>query len=262
LNGYVAPANTTPRIDLNNAINNIFNHPNIGPFVSNLLIQHLVKSNPSPAYIARVAAVFANNGSGVRGDMKAIITAILMDPEARENDNGGNDQPTDGHLQEPALFIPGMVRAFGGQMNIQNYWAWELQNLGQNIFSSPSVFNYYSPSYGVEGTNLLGPEFQIDSPNGAVLRANEVSNLFSSYSNSIQTFGPGTSVDLSPFLHMATTPTTLVNALDLTLTHGVMPSDMKAEIVTAVTGETGGNLRRVQRAVYLILTSGYYNVWH
>jgi uncharacterized protein (DUF1800 family) len=262
LNGYVAPANVTPRIDLNNAIGNIFNHPNIGPFVSNLLIQHLVKSNPSPAYVARVAAVFANNGSGVRGDMKAIVTAILLDPEARENDEGGNDQPTDGHLQEPALFIAGMVRAFGGQMNDQNYWGWELQNLGQNIFAPPSVFNYYSPSYGVEGTNLLGPEFQIDSPNGAVIRANEVSNLFSSYSNSIQTFGPGTSVDLSPFLHLASNPTNLVNALDLTLTHGVMPADMKSTIVTAVAGETGGNLRQVQRAVYLILTSGYYNVWH
>jgi uncharacterized protein (DUF1800 family) len=71
-----------------------------------LLIQHLVKSNPSPAYIQRVAAAFANNGNGVRGDMQAVITAILLDPEARANDNGGNDQPTDGHLQEPAFSSP------------------------------------------------------------------------------------------------------------------------------------------------------------
>ena len=87
-----------------------------------MLIQHLVKSNPSPAYISRVAAAFNNNGQGVRGDMKATITAMLLDPEARANDNGGNDQPTDGHLQEPALFIAGMVRAFGGQMTDQNYF--------------------------------------------------------------------------------------------------------------------------------------------
>ena len=84
------------------------------------MIQHLVKSNPSPAYVSRVAAAFNNNGQGVRGDMTAVVTAVLLDPEARANDNGGADLPADGHLQEPALFISGMVRAFGGQMNDQN----------------------------------------------------------------------------------------------------------------------------------------------
>ncbi len=112
LDGYVAPASVTPQQDLNNALDNIFNHPNVGPFVGKQLIQHLVKSNPSPAYISRVAAAFNDNGSGVRGDMKATIAAVLLDPEARANDNGGNDVVTDGHLQEPALFIAAMVRAF------------------------------------------------------------------------------------------------------------------------------------------------------
>ena len=107
LNGYVSPGGITPLQDLNNALDNIFNHPNVGPFVATQLIQHLVKSNPSPAYVSRVAAAFNNNGQGVRGDMTAVITAILLDTEARANDAGGNDLPSDGHLQEPALFIAG-----------------------------------------------------------------------------------------------------------------------------------------------------------
>ena len=213
--------------DLNNALDNIFNHPNVGPFVGKQLIQHLVKSNPSPAYISRVAAAFNNNGQGVRGDMQATISAVLLDPEARANDSGGNDQSTDGHLQEPALFIAGMVRAFGGQMNDQNYFPWDLVNLGQDIFDASSVFNYYSPTYGVPTTPLLGGEFEIHTPNAAIWRANVVRTLFSQWSNPVQSYGPGTTVDLTAFVPLAPTPATLVNALDLTLTHGTMPAGMR-----------------------------------
>ncbi len=262
LNGYVSPAGLSPQQDLSNALDNIFSHPNVAPFVCRQLIQHLVKSNPSPSYVSRVASVFNSNSKGVRGDMQAVITAILLDPEARANDNGGNDQPSDGHLQEPALYLAGMVRAFGGQMNDQNYYSSELANLGEDIFSSPSVFNYYSPNSGAPGTTLMGGEFQIHTPNTAIVRANEISYLFSQYSNPVQTYGPGTTIDLTPFLALAPTPTTLVNALDLTLTHGVMPSPMKTAILTAVTSDTGSNLHKVQTACYLILTSTYYNVWH
>jgi hypothetical protein len=248
---------------LDNAIDNIFNHPNVGPFVSKLLIQHLVKSNPSPAYISRVAAAFNGTGVTPRGDMKATITAILLDPEATANDEGGEDQPADGHLQEPALFIPAMVRAFGGTMSDQNYYAYDLNALGQDIFDPPSVFNYYSPSYTLAGTGgLKGPEFQIDTPNGAIVRANEVASLFGQYSNPVQSYGPGTTLDLTPFLPLASNPATLVSALDLTLTHGVMPAAMKTAIVNAVAGDTAGTLHQVQTACYLILTSSYYNVWH
>ena len=262
LNGYVAPAGTTPLQDLNNALDNIFNHPNVGPFVSQLLIQHLVKSNPSPAYVSRVAAAFNSNSVRVRGDMVATVTAVLLDPEARANDNGGNDQVTDGHLQEPGLFVAGMVRAFGGQMNDQNYYASDLANMGQDIFNAPSVFNYYSPTYALPGTTLLAPEFEIHTPNNAIYRANVVQNLFSQYSNPVQSYGPGTTVDLTAFLPLAATPATLVSALDLTLTHGVMPAAMKTIVVNAVTADTLGPLHQVQTACYLILTSGYYNVWH
>jgi uncharacterized protein (DUF1800 family) len=262
LNGYVSPAGISALQDLNNALDNIFGNSNVGPYIGTLMIQHLVKSNPSPAYVQRVAAAFADNGQGVRGDMAAVVTAILMDPEARANDNGGSDQVTDGHLQEPALLIAGMVRAFGGQMNIQNYYSYELGNLNEDIFNSPSVFNYFSPFFRAPGTTLFGPEFQIDTPNNSILRANVVAGLFSAYNNPVQTNGPGTTVDLTPFVSLASTPATLVDALDLTLTHGTMPNTMKQMLVTAITNDAGGNISRVETGCYLILTSSYYNVWH
>jgi uncharacterized protein (DUF1800 family) len=262
--GAVDPSGLSPQADLDFALNNIFNHPNMGPFVGKLLIQHLVKSNPTPAYIARVSAAFNGGTGSPRGDMKATIMAILTDPEATANDNGGSDQPTDGHLQEPALFIAGMVRAFGGTMTNQNYYSSDLASMGQDIFDPPSVFNYYSPGYHVAGTGgLSGPEFQINTPNNAVYRADVVYDLFSQYSNPVQSYGPGTSIDLTPFLPLASNPASLVNALDLTLTHGVMPAAMKTDIINAVTADAGsGALHQVQTGCYLILTSSYYNVWH
>jgi uncharacterized protein (DUF1800 family) len=264
LNGYVSPAGTAQQQDLDNALDNIFNHPNVGPFVGTLLIQHLVKSNPSPVYVSRVAAAFNNNGKGVRGDMKAVITAVLLDPEARANDQGGKDMPTDGHLQEPALFVAGMVRAFGGQMNDLNYYGYDLANMNEDLFNSPSVFNYYSPTYVVPGTALIGGEFQVDTPNSAILRADGVSALvFSQWNSPMESYGPGTAIDLTPFIALAATPSTLVDALDLTLTHGVMPAAMKSQIIAAINADSGnGSLHEVQTACYLILSSSYYNVWH
>jgi uncharacterized protein (DUF1800 family) len=262
LNGYVSPAGATPQQDLKNALDNVFNHSNVGPFVCKQLIQHLVKSNPSPAYVSRVAAVFNSNASKVRGDMKSVITAILMDPEARANDDGGEETATDGHLQEPALFIAGMVRAFGGTMNDANWYPYDMYLQGESVFFPSSVFNYYAPDYGIQGTNLEGGEFQIYTTDNAVQRANLVGHLFRAWASNIQTYGTGTSVDISPYVALAGNPTAMVDALDLTLTHGNMPAAAKAIIVTAVTGETGGNLRRAQRGCYLFLTSAYYNVWH
>ncbi len=260
--GGVAQANLSPQQDLDFALDNIFNHPNVGPFVSRQLIQHLVKSNPSPAYVQRVAAAFNNNGQGVRGDMKAVVTAVLLDPEARANDNGGQDQVTDGHLQEPVLYIAGIVRAFGGTMTMQNYFGFDLYNMHQDVFNPASVFNYYSPMFTAPGTGLQGGEFQIYTPDIAVYRANMVANFLGAYNNPVQGYGPGTTVDLTPFVALAPQPATLVAALDLTLTHGTMPATMKNDIIAAVAAETQGNVFRVEDAVWLIITSGYYNVWH
>jgi len=261
LNGYVSAANISPLQDLNNALDNMFNHPNTPPFISMQLIQHLVKSNPTPAYVKRVADVFTNNGQGVRGDMKAVITAILTDTEARANDAGGNDLSSDGHLQEPALFLPGIIRAFGGVMGAGNYFNTDMIGMGEDLYNSPSVFNFFAPSYLVPGTTLVGGEFQIDTSNNAINRANVVANLFSAYSNPVQTYGP-TTVDLTAYIPLANTPTTLVNALDLTLTHGTMPQAMHDAVYNAILADNLGSLHRVQTGIFLILTSSYYNVWH
>ena len=125
------------------------------------------------------------------------------------------------------------------------------------------MFNYFAPGYTVAGTGgLKGPEFQIDNPNASILRENLIAEFFNQYSNPVQSYGPGTTVDLTPFLPLAATPQTLVSALDLTLTHGTMPAAMNQIITNAVTADQAGNLHRVQTAAYLILTSSYYNVWH
>jgi hypothetical protein len=149
-------------------------------------------------------------------------------------------------------------------MTAANYYAAYLAVMGEDIYNPASVFSYFSPFYVVPGTGgLLGPEFEIDNPNSAILRENLIAEFFSQYSNPVQSYGPGTLVDLTPFLPLASTPATLVNALDLTLTHGTMPAVMKQMIVTAVTADAAaGTLHQVQTACYLILVSSYYNVWH
>ena len=257
--GYMAEAGLTPQADLQGALTNLATHPNTAPFISKQLIQHLVKSNPSPAYISRVATAFQQSN----GDMKTVIAAILLDTEARANDEGGNDLSADGHMQEPGIFLAGLVRAFGGQMTPSNYYTMDMAAMGQDIFDAPSVFNYYSPGYVAAGTSgLQAPELQIYNPNASIVRENDIAALFSQYSNPVASYGPGTTIDLTPLLPLAATPSTLVDAIDLTLTHGVMPAGMKSTIVTAVTADTLGNLHRVQTAIYLSLVSNYYNLWH
>jgi uncharacterized protein (DUF1800 family) len=263
---YVAPAGLTPQVDLSQALDNIFYHPNVGPFVGRELIKFLVKSNPSPAYVSRVAAAFANNGQGVRGDMQAVVTAVLLDPEARANDNGQNDQPTDGHLQEPALYIAGLYRALNGTMSDQAYFAFDLTQMGQEVFNPASVFNYYSPNYTLPQSTppLQGGEFQIYNTFTSLYRANLVLSAFtSSYQNPVQGYGPGTQIDFTPFVTIATNQgvSAMVDALDRALTRGVMPAAMKQIIVTAVQAQSGA-ITQTESAAYLIATSNYYNVWH
>lgn len=255
--GGLLPAGQSSVQDLNGALDNIFNHPNIGPFVCRQLIQHLVTSNPSPAYVQRVAAVFANNGSGVRGDMKSVITAILMDSEARRGDDPATAVGTDGHLQDPILLISGVMRAFGATTDGSNlsYYA---GNMGENPLFSPSVFNFYAPNYVVPGTTSLGPEFQILTTATSLNRVNWV-NTFA-FGN----FG-GESVDFSSWAAQASNPGAMVDALNALLLHGSMSSDMKTAIVTAVQAVPAGSTqasRQAQAAIYLVTSSSQYQVRH
>src|SRR5208337_2052608 len=131
--------------DLAFAMQNIAQHPNVGPFIGKQLIQKLVTGNPSPQYVARVSAVFDNDGTGVRGNLKAVVSAILTDAEARGD---AHTEASYGKLREPVLFLTAAARAVGTTSD-GVYFTQQARNLGQDLFNSPSVFNYYPPDYVV-----------------------------------------------------------------------------------------------------------------
>jgi uncharacterized protein (DUF1800 family) len=256
--GGTLPAGQSAAEDLQGALDNVFHHPNVGPFVSNELIQHLVTSNPSPAYVQRVASVFNDNGSGVRGDMKAVITAILMDPEARRGDDPATALGTDGHLQEPILYMTGLLRAFGASSDGSNL-AYYGSGMGQEALYSPSVFNFYSPSYVIPGTTMYGPEFQILTTATSLNRVNWVNSLV------FGSIGSGTTMNFSGYATQASNPSALLGSLNTLLLHGSMSSDMQSSILTAMQAVPSGSkqaLQQAQAAIYLIATSSQYQVQH
>ena len=256
--GGLLPGGQTAQQDLDGAIDNIFNHPNLPPFVSRQLIEHLVTSNPSPAYIQRVADVFKNNGSSVRGDMKAVITAILLDPEARRGDDSTTANPVDGHLQEPILFIAGLLRAFGATSDGSNL-SFPGSTMGQNALFSPSVFNFFSPNFMIPGTSLYGPEFQILTTATSLNRANFVNTFV------FGSLGSGTTVNFSSYGSQASNPGALLDTLNTLMLHGTMTDDMKTSILTAMQAVPAGSnqgLQEAQTAIYLIGSSSQYQVQH
>ena len=256
--GGMLPAGGSAAQDLQGALDNVFNHPNVGPFVSNELIQHLVTSNPSPAYIQRVASVFDDNGSGVRGDMKAVITAILMDPEARRGDDPATAVGTDGHLQEPILYMTGILRAFGAASDGSNL-AYYGSGMGQEALYAPSVFNFYSPSYVIPGTTMYGPEFQILTTATSLNRVNWTNSFV------FGSIGSGTTVSFSGYATQAPNPSALLGSLNTLMLHGSMSSDMQSSILTAMQAVPAGSkqgLQQAQMAIYLIGTSSQYQVQH
>jgi uncharacterized protein (DUF1800 family) len=261
LNGYTVPANQTPAQDLANALDNIFNHPNVGPFISQQLILHLVTSNPSPAYVARVAAVFANNGQGVRGDLSAVVRAILTDAEAR-----GAAPTTNvfGHLREPALFITSTVRSLGGQSDGVLLRS-ASSAMGQPMFSPDTVFSFYPPSYQIPGTQTVAPEFGIDNAATALARANFINTVImhgGATPDPTVTGSTGTTINLTP-LSSAANNTALIAQLNQTLMHGSLPSDASNIILAAansVAASSTDPLAVARAASYLILTSAQYQV--
>jgi uncharacterized protein (DUF1800 family) len=240
LNGYTVPAGQTPAQDLANALDDIFNHPNVGPFISQQLIQHLVTSNPSPAYVARVAAIFANNGQGVRGDLSAVVRAILTDTEARGVAPASN---VFGRLREPALFITGMLRSLGGQSDgvlLRN----ASSAMGQPIFSPDTVFSFFPPSYQIPGTSTLAPEFGIDNAATALARANFVNTVImqgGALPDPTVTGSTGTSINLTP-LAGTSSNAVLISELNQTLMHGSLPSDASNIILAAANPIAAGSL--------------------
>lgn len=267
LNGLVVPAGGTAESDLKAALDNIFNHPNVGPFISKQLIQHLVTSNPSPAYVGRIAAVFNDDGAGVRGDMKAVVKAILLDPEARDGDDGPSLQPPDnsGHLREPVFAVAAILRGVGAMVNDTNNLTGQATALGQTVFAPPTVFNYFAPGFSIPtdftgGAALLGPEFQLQSPSAAVGRANMVNTFV--YGG----LGNGAVIDWTALTSLGATPQALVDAVNKAFMYGQMPATMQTQILSAVNAITGTTTAvykgRAQAAVYLTVSSSYYNVEH
>lgn len=279
--GTTIPASTTadPAGDLKIALDTLFNHPNVGPFIGRQLIQRLVTSNPSPAYVQRVASVFNNNGKGMRGDMAAVVRAVLLDPEARDAAQAAG--PNAGKLREPVVRMANWARAFGAASASGDWLIGSTSgntSLGQTALTSPSVFNFFRPGYSppntrVGGAGLVAPEFQI---------VDEVT--VAGYLNTMQTAidgGVGTATngvrdvraDYAPLMALAGDVSALVDRVDLLLTYGQMTATTRSRIVQAVGGvtvpaATGANqaainaalTNRAKLAVYMTMASPDYLV--
>jgi uncharacterized protein (DUF1800 family) len=257
LNGVTVPAGGTPAQDLKVALDNIFNHPNVGPFIGKQLIQHLVTSNPSPAYVARISAVFANNGQGVRGDLSAVVRAILTDTEARGDTPAASDF---GHLRDPAVFMTGVLRSLGGQSD-GVYLRAEGAAMGEYLFSAPSVFDFYPPTYQIPGTALLAPQFDLDDAATALARANFVSTVImqaGAAPDPTVTGSTGTTVNLTALANLKNVPAEVAQ-LNQLLMHGSLSSAASSVIATAASVQSTPTAAAAT-AAYLILTSGQYQV--
>ncbi|URI09503.1 DUF1800 family protein [Aquincola tertiaricarbonis] len=255
------PAGGTAEQDLKLALDTLFKHPNVAPFISRQLIQSLTTSNPSPAYIARVAAIFNNNGKGVRGDLQAVARAILTDAEARSTSS-----PDFGKLSEPVLRVTRWMRAFGAKSSSGEYqMAGELATLGQRPMSSPSVFSYFRPGYTpptsvLAKTSATAPEFQIVNEATTAYWINlaealTVVGLGSNGSNRDVTAPLDTLVKYPA----AGDYTGLIEYLDTNLLAGRATSRLKKDMFDAMLSvagtDTPSNLNRVRIAVYLALAS-------
>ncbi len=285
LNGATVPAGGTAEADLKIALDNLYNHPNVGPFLARHMIQRLVTSNPSPAYIGRVATAFNNNGSGVRGDMRAVVRAVLLDTEARDMTVAARDEY--GKVKEPMLRLTAIWRAFGAQGQAVAGAAGPttrafLRNRGagpdmsQTVMSSPSVFNFYRPNYQPPGAlrarGLYAPELQILNEASALSTYNHWHGRLFQMDRDDLTI-PATVTDprfytarmrlnLSVEKDLAVAPGALADRLNLLLMAGRMTPAMRQILVEAAyaTSMNDGGGDRVEDMVFLIASSPQFAV--
>lgn len=274
-NTTTLPPNQNSITDLNAALDNIFNHPNVPPYVCTQIIRHLVSSNPTPAYVSRCSQVFKNDFSGraqTRGNMDSVVKAILLDPEARAGDaylqlNNG------GHLREPVLMITGILRGLNYSVINSpvpaNNWGLFLASYGanmeQNVLFTPTVFNYFSADYVIPNTNLAAPEFDIHDTASTVLRVNYINQFLTS--NGVNGIGSGNNIaiDITPYSNLANANVSgMLDLISSTFFHGQMSTATRSAISTAVSamaGSTSANATsRAQHALYLALSSSQYQV--
>ncbi|MEQ1526160.1 MAG: DUF1800 domain-containing protein [Gallionella sp.] len=262
--GTTISANTTGEESLKIALDTLFNHPNVGPFIGRQLIQRLVMSNPSPAYVGRVAAAFNNNGLGVRGDLKAVIKAVMLDTEALT----ASSSNTTGKLREPIIRLANWMRAFHATSASTRFQLGNtddpLRELGQTQMRSPTVFNFFRPGYvppntSISAANLLAPEMQITEetsvvgylnfmrnaiPNGTGLRVNNVNDIRPDYTTE---------------LALVATPDKLVDHLNLILMQNTMSPTLRGQILGAINVNNTA-INKVYLAIFLIMASPEYLV--
>ena len=254
LGSTVAPPSATAYADLTGALDNVFSYGNVPPFFSRFMIQKLVTGNPSPSYVGRVAAVFKNNGSGIRGDLKAVVTAILTDVEAR---GAAKFDPGYGHLNEPVLLVTGLARALSTRTD--GYYFYNSSNgLGQPVFSAPTVFNYYSPDYVISSVNVNSPEFGIFNSTTALSRINFANSaLYGTINVSTALFGAtGTQFDWTPFTNVATNSDTLLDRVNEVMFAGKLSAATRATMKTAIdTVPVSDPTGRARAALYLAVAA-------
>ena len=235
------------------------------PFISKQLIQRLVTGDPTPAYVGRISAVFANNGVGVRGDLAAVVKAILLDPEARGPAKAASNF---GSLKEPVLMVTGLLRALSGVTDGSRLEG-QTGNLGQRPYYSPTVFNYFPPDNTISGTTVLGPEFAIHTTTNAVGRSNLVYTLaYGGYApDTTIADSPGTRLFVAQFEPLADSAAAMVSQINKVLAGGQFPVAQEATIVTAVNAITLSvpptaqqRTDRARMAVYLMGSSYDYQV--
>jgi uncharacterized protein (DUF1800 family) len=261
--------NPDPVGDLKIALDTLFNHPNLPPFFSKQLIQHLITSNPSPAYISRIAAVFENDGTGVRGNLQAVITAILLDPEARDSTTDFAN-PQYGKVREALLRYTEWARGFTAQSRNGGYEIGSTEDpiwgLGEMTMRSPTVFNWFAPGYvppgtSIEAAGLVAPEMQMTNVSTVVGYLNYVQGAIGSDANN----GSDIFSSYGAELNLAATPDQLLDRINLLLMAGEMDSNLYNEIlgaVNAISIPSGDQnainaalTARVQTAIYLTMAS-------
>ncbi len=268
----IIPANQTGAQDLKMMLDTLFAHPNTGPFVSRHLIQRLVTANPSPAYVYRVAQVFANDGTGTRGNLGAVVRAILTDYEARSPAVLAN--PGYGKIKEPLLRYSTFLRALSfaapnGQFlngffgNPNGYYPTTSLNVpGQSPHGSKSVFNFFSPTYAPPGAmsaaGLLSPELQIVDSENAIQVPNAISTLLFRDVATLPQPSTGASpyvvANYAPFLANARNPAALLDQLNLIFCANQMTADTRTQITAALQAlNTESDLVRIQTALQLVV---------
>jgi len=258
LNGVKVPAGQTPEQDLKIALDSIFNHPNVGPFISLQLIQRLVTSNPSPEYVRDVATVFNKNSAGERGSLASTVKAILMHKEARE---GHNLYPTTfGKIKEPLLRVSQLWRAFEPKTIPSNFnYGWVGNELRQSPLNSPTVFNFFRPDYRQPGTlnmqDLKTPELQVIDESAIITLTNRMmanslwSNNFSSDPSSKHI-----AINIDYEMQLEPDPEKLVDHLDRMLLGGQMSTGLR-DITMDVIANHNRESKRVLEAIFLIASS-------